>query len=138
MFSYQNPEPVRYQKKLNNGWRKRMLAFGAYNAETINAARRGDFEFVLSRIQDISYITAKKTYARRLLILAKKLPADVPAYKITDTNVGYSTDKINYRHLTIPMLGNQDSIYEYKNPEIQWMHVHGAMLPKYAWQDAAA
>lgn len=79
-------EPIRYpevsRRGSNNGFRRRWLANGARHAAAVNAARRGDTSAALAVV--IGADGQPKTFAKALLKLAKKLPADIPPYRVDE------------------------------------------------------
>ena len=70
----------------NNGFRRRYLSNSAKCARVVNAARRGDLETVLAHVRTLGGVTAPMSIARSIIAQAKKMPADVPDYRITRAN----------------------------------------------------
>lgn len=78
-------EPMRYsgaRHTWNNGFRRRWLANGARDAAVINAARRGDLDAVLARVDEMGGVRARIGIARSIIAAAAKLKADVSDYTI--------------------------------------------------------
>lgn len=64
----------------NNGFRRRWLANGARDAAVINAARRGDMQAVLARVDQMGGATARLSIARSIIKAAAKLESDVAGH----------------------------------------------------------
>lgn len=78
-------EPIRYtgaRHMWNNGFRRRWLANGEREASVINAARRGDINAVLARVDKMGGVRARMGITRTLINAAQRLTADVPAYRV--------------------------------------------------------
>ena len=78
-------EAIRYtgdRHAWNNGFRRLWLAMGARDAAVINAARRGDLETVLARVDKMGGVRARIGIARSIIKAAQKLTSDVPDHSI--------------------------------------------------------
>lgn len=87
-------EPVHYtgERHLwNNGFRRRWLANGEENAAVINAARRGDLDAVIARVQKMGGVgRGALGVARSIIRAAQKLDGDVPGHKVVHCENGVS------------------------------------------------
>ncbi len=83
--------PIRYtgaRHTWNNGFRQMWISNGRRNADTINAARRGNLNTVLAHVATMGGGRGGIGIAKSLIKTAQKLDADVPGYKIVTSDCG--------------------------------------------------
>lgn len=82
-------EPLRYlgtaRHGYNNGFRRRWLANGAHHAAAINAARGGAVDALQAFAEtSLGGLVQPKGWVKSAVATARKLPDDIPAYRIVD------------------------------------------------------
>lgn len=77
---YPDPESGRWAS--NNGFRRRWLKNGQIHADAVNAAREDKAGPALRLCS--AGLKQPKTFAASVVRMAKALPADIPAYRITE------------------------------------------------------